>query len=161
MNAILERAAELLKSKEMAFGRMHDDRALVLLMGGENLSWTSVLFSEDTGILLTLLTRLSSRVPEHLAAPCALLVARLNAGASLGGFQYDPAERSVHYCVSHPVHNLDDCPKALEILLAVTHGAMEEQAPEILRLLLDRAGQPDSAKASPGVAPAPQRFDLN
>jgi hypothetical protein len=161
MNAILERVAELLKSRDAAFGCMHDGRALVLPMGSERLSWMSLLFTEEPEGLLTLLTRLTCRVPEDLAAPCALLVARLNSGRSLGGFHFDADEHLVHYCVSHPIHNPDDCPKALEILLGITCATMEEQAPEILRLLLGDAGPPESAKAIPDAAPAPQRFDLN
>jgi hypothetical protein len=149
MNSILQAASDLLKSRKFTPAFTEDGDTLVVRCGGEHLFWTTDVDTSDDGTIFTLLTRVPVKVPPAKRAACAKLLARLNYGKRQGSFHLDLSDGEVLFCVSNVLTAGIVPEETLDSLFATTYSAMNEAAPEILRLVYGRALAPDTEPAAP------------
>jgi hypothetical protein len=104
------------------------------------------------GTIITLLTRVPAKVPPAKRGVCAKLLARLNYGKRQGAFHLDLHDGEVLFCISNTLTASIAPEEMLDSLFGTTFSAMNEHAPEILKLVYGRAPAPDSEPAAPSLS---------
>jgi hypothetical protein len=153
MNSILQATADLLKARKFTPAFPEEGNTLVVRCSGEHLFWTTEVDTSDDGTIITLLTRVPVKVPPAKRAACAKLLARLNYGKRQGAFHFDLRDGEVLYCISNVLTAGSAPEETLDSLFGTTYSAMNDAAPEIIKLVYGRAPAPDT---KPG-APSPKR----
>ena len=151
MNSILQAASDFLKSKKFTPAFTEDGDTLVVRCCGEQLYWTTDVDTSGDGTIITLLTHVSVKVPPAKRAPCAKLLARLNYGKRQGAFHLDLSDGEVLFCVSNVLTAGIVPEETLDSLFGATYSAMNERAPEIIKLLYGRSPAPDSEPVAPAL----------
>jgi hypothetical protein len=153
MNTILQATADLLKSKKFTPAFTEDANTLVVRCSGEHLFWTTDVDTSDDGTIITLLTRVPVKVPPVKRAACAKLLARLNYGKRQGALHLDLRDGEVLFCISNILSAGIAPEETLDSLFGTTYSAMNDAAPEIVKLVYGRAPAPDSEPAASPPAP--------
>jgi hypothetical protein len=135
MNSILQATADLLKSKKFQPAFTEEGDTLVLRCSGKHLFWTTEVDTADNDTTITMLTRVPAKVPPAKRAVCAKLLARLNYGKRQGAFHMDLRDGEVLFCISNVLSAGIASEEAIDSLFCVTYCAMNEAAPEILKLV--------------------------
>lgn len=155
MNSILQATSDLLKSKKLQPASTEDGGMLFVNCSGEHLFWTTIVDTSEDETIITLLSRVPVKVPAAKRAACAKLLARLNYGKRQGAFHLDLRDGEVLFCISN-VLNAGIAPEeTLDSLFSSTYSAMNDPAPEILKLVYGRATAPDSK--TPAACPKRNR----
>jgi len=151
MNSILQATADLLKARKFSPAFPEDGNTLVVRCSGEHLFWTTEVDTSDDATIITLLTRLPVKVPPAKRAACAKLLARLNFGKRQGAFHLDLRDGEVLYCISNVLTAGIAPEETLDALFGTTFSAMNQGAPEIIKLVYGRPSAQDAeaATASP------------
>lgn len=136
MTPIIEQVAQILTETGVKLCPSRDGRSLLVRIKGRQLVWTTQVSGNDGGTILTFLSRLPVRgTPERLAA-VARVVAGVNYGHRLGGFQICLRTGQVAFCVSTPVPRGAPGPEAIKELMRQTCRALDGDALEVLRVVL-------------------------
>ena len=149
MNSILQATADLLKSRKFKPAFTEDGNTLIVTCNGEKLFWTTFVDTSDDDRIITLLSRVPAKVPTAKRAACAKLLSGLNYGKRHGAFHLDFRDGEVLFCISN-VLNAGIAPEeTLDSLFGVTYSAMNNGAPQILKLIYGTGSAPDSKPAGP------------
>jgi hypothetical protein len=149
MNSILQATSDLLKSRKFQPASTEDGETLLVRCIGEQLFWTTTVDTSKDATIVTLLTRVPVKVPPAKRGACAKLLARLNYGKRQGAFHLDLSDGEVLFCISNVLTAGIAPEDTLDSLFGTTFSAMNEHAPEIIKLVYGRALAPDSEPAAP------------
>jgi hypothetical protein len=149
MNTILQATSDLLKSRKMQPAFTEDGNMLLVNCSGEHHFWTTIVDTSDDNTIITLLSRVPVKVPVAKRAACAKLVARFNYGKRHGAFHLDVRDGEVLFCISNVLTAGIAPEETLDALFGSTYCAMNEHAPEIIKLVYGRSPAPDSEAAAP------------
>jgi len=149
MNSILQATSDLLKSRKFQPALTEDGDTLLVRCCGEQLFWTTAVDSCKDGTIITLISRVPVKVPPAKRGACAKLLARLNYGKRQGAFHLDLRDGEVLFCISNVLTAGIAPEDTLDALFGTTFSAMNEHAPEIIKLVFGRAPAPDSEPAVP------------
>ena len=152
MNSILQATAELLKSRKFQPAFTEDGDTLLVRCCGEQLFWTTAVDTSKDATIITLLSRVSVKVPPAKRGACAKLLARLNYGKRQGAFHLDLRDGEVLFCISNVLSAGIAPEETLDSLFGTTFSAMNEHAPEIIKLVYGRAPVPDSEPAAASLS---------
>lgn len=161
MNPTIQSVADLLKAKEFRHGITDDGEALCFGWMGEKLSWSTLVSSNEEESVVTFLSRVPVIVPAAKRGACAKLLARLNYGRRCGAFHMDLNDGEVLFCISRIVANQEITEAVVDALMGMTYGAMDDRAPEVLKLVYGGSRRGACKSRNSGQLPGNQRLEMN
>ena len=130
---VLLAVAGYLHGNDVGYAVLSDGDGLMFGMNDSGLTYSTIVNVFADKRMLRFAARLPLSVPAFKRRAAALLLARLNYGNLIGGWQMDEKDGEVVYVSTHLFGGNIPDDRELRILIAITVGAMGREGPQILK----------------------------
>ncbi len=144
---LLAAFGEALRERGIEWAETADDEVIEADIGGESGSWTCFFVAREEARRVSVYSQAPWYAPEHVRAPMAELLTRINYGLSLGNFEMDFSDGEIRFKTSADLSGVEDATTLVVGLLAPNFAAMDTYLPA-LEAVRDGRQSPEEALAA-------------
>lgn len=135
MAEAMEKVLELFRAKEWDFELDEENHLVRSGINGDNGEWKIVISPSDEDEVCLMLSIFPQRCPEHRRVACAELLARINYGMLVGGFEMDFKTGRINFKTSHPFAKGQLDTELLSRVVGFNLNCMDKHLPAIMSVM--------------------------